>query len=59
VGLSLVRKSVAIAEAHMHGLKVVEGATVPAALVFRCLAERHTEPPIASAFRLIDDQWRR
>jgi DNA-binding transcriptional LysR family regulator len=59
VGLSLVRKAVAIAEAHMHGLKVVEGATVPAALVFRCLAERHTEPPIASAFRLIDDQWRR
>jgi len=57
VGLSLVRNSVALAEAHTHGLTIVEGVTVPAALTFICLAERREDPPIAAAFRLVEHQW--
>jgi len=57
VGLSLVRNSVALAEAHTYGLTIVEGVTVPAALSFICLAERREDPPIAAAFRLVEQQW--
>jgi DNA-binding transcriptional LysR family regulator len=59
VGLSLARNSIAIAEAHAHGLTIVEGVTVSAALTFICLAERRAEPSIAAAFRLVEQQWER
>jgi hypothetical protein len=59
VGLSLARNSIAIAEAHTHGLTIVAGVTVPAALTFICLGERREEPSIAAAFRLVEQQWER
>jgi DNA-binding transcriptional LysR family regulator len=59
VGLSLVRNSVALAEAHANGLTIIEGVSVPAALTFICLAERREDPSIAAAFRLVEHQWAR
>jgi DNA-binding transcriptional LysR family regulator len=59
VGLSLARNSIAIAEAHAHGLTIVEGVTVSAALTFICLRERREEPSLAAAFRLVEQQWER
>jgi DNA-binding transcriptional LysR family regulator len=59
VGLSLSRNSIAIAEAHAHGLTIVEGVNVPAALTFICLTERREEPSLAAAFRLVEQQWER
>jgi len=59
VGLSLARNSIAIAEAHAHGLTIVEGITVPAAFRFICLSERREEPSLAAAFRLVEQQWER
>jgi len=57
VGLSLVRDSIALAQAHAHALTIVEGVTVPTQLSFVALAERREEPAIAAALRLIDAQW--
>jgi DNA-binding transcriptional LysR family regulator len=57
VGLTLVRDSIALAEAHAHALTIVEGVTVPTQLSFIVLAERREEPGIAAALRLIEDQW--
>jgi DNA-binding transcriptional LysR family regulator len=59
VGLSLARNSIAIAEAHAHGLTIVAGVTVTAALTFICLSERREEPSIAAAFRLVEQLWER
>ncbi|KQR83396.1 LysR family transcriptional regulator [Burkholderia sp. Leaf177] len=57
VGLTLVRDSIALAEAHAHALTIVEGVTVPTQLSFIVLTERRNEPGIAAALRLIEDQW--
>jgi DNA-binding transcriptional LysR family regulator len=57
VGLTLVRDSIALAEAHAHALTIVEGVTVPTQLSFIVLAERREEPSIAAALRLIEAQW--
>jgi DNA-binding transcriptional LysR family regulator len=57
IGLSLVRDSIALGEAHAHALTIVEGVTVPTQLSFVTLAERREEPAIAAALRLIDEQW--
>ena len=57
VGLTLVRDSIALAEAHAHALTIVEGVTVPTQLSFIVLTERREEPSIAAALRLIEDQW--
>jgi DNA-binding transcriptional LysR family regulator len=57
VGLTLVRDSIALAEAHAHALTIVEGVIVPTQLSFIVLAERRDEPSIAAALRLIEDQW--
>jgi DNA-binding transcriptional LysR family regulator len=57
VGLTLVRDSIAIAEAHAHGLTIVEGITVPTQLTLVTLAERQNEPAITTAFKLVEQQW--
>jgi DNA-binding transcriptional LysR family regulator len=57
VGLSLVRDSIALGEAHAHALTIVEGVTVPTQLSFITLVERREEPAIASALKLIEAQW--
>jgi DNA-binding transcriptional LysR family regulator len=58
VGISLARKTTALAEAHTHGLTIIEGVSVPASLTFVALAERREEPSIAAALHLVEDQWR-
>jgi DNA-binding transcriptional LysR family regulator len=58
VGISLVRNTTALAEAHTHGLTIIEGVSVPASLTFVALAERREEPSIAAALHLVQDQWR-
>jgi DNA-binding transcriptional LysR family regulator len=58
VGISLARNTTALAEAHTHGLTIIEGVSVPAALTFVALAERREEPSIAAALHLVEDQWR-
>ena len=57
VGLTLARDSIAIAEAHAHGLTIVEGVTVPTELTFIALASRRDEPAIAAALKAIETQW--
>ncbi|SDD36149.1 LysR family transcriptional regulator [Paraburkholderia lycopersici] len=57
VGLSLARDSTAIAEAHAHGLTIVEGVTVPTELTFIALAARRDEPAIAAARKAIETLW--
>jgi DNA-binding transcriptional LysR family regulator len=57
VGLTLARDSTAIAEAHAHGLTIVEGITVPTELTFITLAARRDEPAIAAALKAIETQW--
>jgi len=57
VGLSLARDAIAIDEAHMHALTIVEGVTVPTELTFVALAARMEEPAIAAAFKLVEAQW--
>jgi DNA-binding transcriptional LysR family regulator len=58
VGISLARNTTALAEAHTHGLTIIEGISVPASLTFVALAERREEPSIAAALHLVEDQWR-
>ncbi|MBB6317394.1 MULTISPECIES: LysR family transcriptional regulator [Paraburkholderia] len=57
VGLTLARDATAIAEAHAHGLTIVEGVTVPTELTFITLAARRDEPVIAAALKSIETQW--
>ncbi|MCP3708068.1 LysR family transcriptional regulator [Paraburkholderia sp. CNPSo 3274] len=57
VGLTLARDSTALAEAHAHGLTIVEGVTVPTELTFITLAARREEPTIAAALKSIETQW--
>ncbi|WP_322031606.1 LysR family transcriptional regulator [Paraburkholderia sp. J76] len=57
VGLTLARDSTALAEAHAHGLTIVEGVTVPTELTFITLAARRDEPAIAAALKSIETQW--
>src|SRR5271156_1927471 len=58
VGISLARNTTALAEAHTHGLTIIEGVSVAASLTFVSLAERREEPSIAAALHLVEDQWR-
>ena len=57
VGLSLVRDSIALGEAHAHAPTIIEGVTVPTQLSFIALAECKDEPAIAATLKLIDAQW--
>ena len=57
VGLTLARDSTALAEAHAHGLTIVEGVTVPTELTFITLAARRDEPTIGAALKSIETQW--
>ncbi|CAD6549124.1 HTH-type transcriptional regulator GltC [Paraburkholderia hiiakae] len=57
VGLTLARDSTALAEAHAHGLAIVEGVAVPTELTFITLAARRDEPTIAAALKSIETQW--
>jgi DNA-binding transcriptional LysR family regulator len=58
VGLSLVRESIALREAHAHGLVIADRVSVPAELSFITLARRRNEPAIAAVFDLLKTLWR-
>ena len=57
IGLSLVRDSIALREAHAHGLVIADRVSVATDLSFICLAHRKQEMPIATAFSLISSLW--
>lgn len=58
VGLSLVRESIALREAHAHGLVIADKVSVSTELSFISLARRKNEPAIAAVFDLLKTLWR-
>ncbi len=58
VGLSLVRESIALREAHAHGLVIADAVSLSTELSFITLAKRKNEPTIAAVFSLLGDLWR-
>jgi DNA-binding transcriptional LysR family regulator len=58
VGLSLVRESIALREAHAHGLVIADAVSLSTELSFIALAKRKTEPTIAAVFALLQSLWR-
>ena len=57
VGLSLVRESTALKEAHVHGLVIADRVSLVAELTFLCLARRRNEPAIVAVFNLLKGLW--
>ncbi|RJG07626.1 LysR family transcriptional regulator [Noviherbaspirillum cavernae] len=57
VGLSLVRESIALREAHAHGLVIADAVSLPMELSFITLAKRKNEPTIAAVFSLLQALW--
>ena len=57
VGLSLVRESTALKEAHLHGLVIADRVSLVAELTFVCLARRSKEPALTAVFKLMKDLW--
>lgn len=58
VGLSLVRESIALREAHAHGLVIADAVSLSTELSFIALARRKNEPTIAAVFSLLQALWR-
>jgi len=57
VGLSLVRESIALREAHAHGLVIADAVSLSTELSFIALARRRHEPTIAAVFSLLQSLW--
>lgn len=57
VGLSLVRESIALREAHTHGLVIADAVSLTTELTFIALAKRRKEPILASVFALLASLW--
>lgn len=57
VGLSLVRASIALREAHAHGLVIADAVSLSTELSFIALAKRRNEPTIAAVFALLQALW--
>ena len=58
VGLSLARESIALREAHAHGLVIADAVSLSTELSFITLAKRRNEPTIAAVFSLLQSLWR-
>jgi DNA-binding transcriptional LysR family regulator len=58
VGLSLVRESTALREAHAHGLIIADRVSLTTELSFITLAKRKNEPTIAAVFALLTSLWK-
>lgn len=58
VGLSLVRESVALREAHAHGLVISDTVNLSTELSFITLEKRKDEPVIAAIFALLQSIWK-
>jgi DNA-binding transcriptional LysR family regulator len=59
VGLSLVRESIALREAHAHGIVIADAVSLSTELSFIALAKRKNEPTIAAVFSLLQGLWHR
>ncbi len=57
VGLSLMRESIALREAHAHGLVIADKVSLSTELSFIALAKRKNEPTIATVFALLQALW--
>lgn len=57
VGLSLVRESIALREAHAHGLVIADAVSLSTDLSFIALAKRKNEATIAAVFSLLKNLW--
>lgn len=57
VGLSLVRESIALKEAHAHGLVIADAVTLSTDLSFIALSRRKNEAAIIAVFNLLQDVW--
>jgi DNA-binding transcriptional LysR family regulator len=57
VGLSLVRESIALREAHAHGLVIADAVSLSTELSFITLAKRKNEAMIAAVFNLLNNLW--
>ncbi|HVL75654.1 MAG TPA: LysR family transcriptional regulator [Noviherbaspirillum sp.] len=58
VGLSLVRESIALREAHAHGLVIADAVSLSTELSFVCLARRRGDPVLAAVFGLLENLWK-
>lgn len=58
VGLSLMRESIALREAHIHELVIADAVSLSTDLTFITLAKRQHEPTIAAVFSLMRSLWR-
>lgn len=58
VGLSLVRESIALREAHAHGLVIADAVSLTTDLSFIAQAKRRNEPMISATFSLLQHLWR-
>ncbi|WP_344763658.1 LysR family transcriptional regulator [Actimicrobium antarcticum] len=57
VGLSLARESIALHEAHVHGLVIADAVSLSTELSFIALQSRKNEPAIHAAFGLLKALW--
>ena len=57
VGLSLIRDSIAIREAHAHGLVIADAVSITTELSFICQEKRQHEAMIAASFALLKTIW--
>lgn len=57
IGLSLVRESIAMREAHVHGLVIADRVGVTTELSFIALEKRQHEPAISTAWSLMQALW--
>jgi DNA-binding transcriptional LysR family regulator len=57
VGLSLIRESVALREAHAHGLTIADAVSLKSELSFISLKRRRNEPAIAAVFAILNTLW--
>jgi len=59
IGLALARESIALREAHAHGLVIADQVSLSTELSFICLAKRRNEPAIEAVFSLLKTVWER
>lgn len=57
VGLSLARASIALNQAHAHGLVIADAVELSTQLSFICLEKWQHDPVIQAVFRLLQEIW--
>ena len=58
VGLSLIRDSIAMREAHVHGLVIADAVHIKTHLSLICQEKRQSEAMIAESFQLVSQCWK-